>query len=922
MAHPNVVVYQEDETINPTTAIPALPACIIGPAYHLRDYADDKAAIEVASYGTLNGDNPVSAPPAFTPAITLVDMPDDVAGGVVVPSSIVVTFDDARVVMASGIDGAVTLNDNLFTSASATFLADSVRAGDVLICYNPAEATPATEDNIVLTIREVVSETSVRVTSNFAPVVTASGLLYRVERTVDDMTVPSDYVVPPVDPDVDPTVILGDVHLTVAGASRLVTYARVYVSYRSLRTDLAQRGEIRGASEIETTIGRIDARNPLGGLVSVAKANAGDAVPVYFYGISSDDIAGYTEALDTLSAELDLYAFCYARPELAVAAIFRTSVTQSADPEFALANGVRQKFRVAMGSETLVTEAEVVTETATGTTQQLVGAIPAAGIKTVTFASASLLTAGVKPGDVLYVTYSEGGTPLNGSYPVAHVNSATQLEVDTAFPLAASNVGANWRIYRPSIATDVVAEVESRASLLNQGIRYYATVGGAAAGVRTIEIIPSVLTPGGIHSIVESIGVSTQIYMDTAATTVTRAAVVAALNTGAGVTVPFLGSVNLIAELDTAGTVSVALASTALSTGTAGIPTLTTATLDASYTRLFDAAATFITDGVLPGDVLEFPLSPNGTFDPDDLAPVRQFVVDQVQSEQYLTIVNAVSGAATSNTSTREVELPHVDNRQGLGPSLGAITQGTMRYRIIRNLTKAQQVTLMASMPASLNSQRNILCWPDRSTVPALVDGSLPRGVDGAPAAAGEQNGSYYAAAIAGMTSGQPAHQGLSTLSLTGVSVPESRRRYFKEEQISLLADAGWLCIVQATPVALPTVYHQLTTAPGTLESGEYSIVRTKDYVSRAFVDVLESFRGKWNNIPETFEFQRTALVKRGDNLKSQRYARIGAPLLEMSITALGESTISADRGDAFLAVRIPGPLNVIGLHLVFGIGA
>src|SRR6478609_10245524 len=149
MAHPNVIVYQENETINPTVTPPPLPACIIGPAYHLRDYRDDKAAIEVASYGTLNGDNPASTPPAFTPAITLTDMPDDVAGGVVVPDSIIVTFDDARVVMADGSDGAVTVDENLFTSAGSTFITSSVRAGDLLIVDDPA--TPLTP-NLVLTI--------------------------------------------------------------------------------------------------------------------------------------------------------------------------------------------------------------------------------------------------------------------------------------------------------------------------------------------------------------------------------------------------------------------------------------------------------------------------------------------------------------------------------------------------------------------------------------------------------------------------------------------------------------------------------------------------------------------------------------------------------------------------------------------------
>lgn len=929
MAHPNVVVYQEDETITPTVTPPSLPACIIGPAYHLRDYADDKAAIEVANYGTLNEDNPTAPPVANTPAITLVDMPDDVAGGVVVPSSIVVTFDDARVVMTEGVDGEITLDDNLFSSATADFETNSVAVGDLLICDKPdGGLTP----NLVLTIREILSETEIRVTSNFRPVSTATGLKFRVERSVNDMVVDSVYVVPPVDPDIDPTVILGDVHLTVDGASRLVTYARVYVSYRSLRTDLAQLDSCSTADEVLTKIGRLDARCPLAGLVSTAKLNAGTGVPVYFYGIETDDVAGYTQALDTLSSERELYVFCYARPEIAVAAIFRTSILQAADPVYALAHGTKQKFRVAIGSESLVTTADVVADTATATTEIAPGAVPAAGTKTITLAGATLLSAGVIPGDQLIITVSESTPSINGTYTIAHINSQTSLEVDSAFPVALGVAfGANWRIYRASLGTDVVSEVESRGVLTNQGIAYTSKIGGTTADNRTIELVADATTAGGINQIVETIGATptTRIFLDTAAGTITRAAVVAALNSGTGVTVPFVGSVNLTAALSAAGVINAALftgapgTGVAIGTGTPGVPTITsTAVLDGSYTRLFDSAATFITDGVIAGDIIEIPLSPNGSFDVDDTVPVRQFVVDQVLSEQRLSIVNAVSGAATSNTSTREVELPHEDSREGLGPVVGDVVNGTIRYRVTRELTKDQQVTLLASIPASLASSRSLLVWPDRSTVTSLVDGSLPRGSDGLAAAAGEQSGAYYAAAIAGFTSGQPSHQGLSTLSLTGVSVPASRRKYFKEEQIALLADAGWLCLVQATSASLPTVFHQLTTDPSTLETGELSIVRTKDYVSRAFIGVLEAFGGKWNNIPETFEFQRIALVKEGDLLKSQRYARIGSPLLEMSITSIGQSTIAADRGSAYISVRIPGPLNAIELHLVFAIGA
>lgn len=198
-----------------------------------------------------------------------------------------------------------------------------------------------------------------------------------------------------------------------------------------------------------------------------------------------------------------------------------------------------------------------------------------AGINVITLAGATLLAAGVQPGDQLVITYGSGVTPLDGTYTVNHVISETSLAVVEAFPAVVGASGGNWRIDRAAPG-DIVSEVESRASLTNQGITYTSKVGGVSAGARTVQIVASNSTPGGIHSIVEVAGVSTVITMDTAAGTVTRAAVVAALTAGTGVTTPFSGSVNVDAATSTpASFVSATLGSTALSTGTAGVNTVT-----------------------------------------------------------------------------------------------------------------------------------------------------------------------------------------------------------------------------------------------------------------------------------------------------------------------------------------------------------
>lgn len=906
MTRPITLVYQELAQVTSQVDEPELPVLVIGPAYQVRDYADDKEDIQVADYGTLNAANPYTPPPGATPAIVLAAPPDIATGAWVVPDSIKVTFDDFRVIMATGAVGATTNNDNLLTSAGATFITDGIAAGDILLIDEPGAGT----STLVRTISEVVSETTLRVTTNF--VATDTNLNWRIERQLNDEEIDAAYVVAPTFRSSNEITILGGITVTVDSVARTVAYAKVYVSYSAYRTDLQSVDSVTSTTEIETKIGRIDARNVLAGHVFVAKQNAGNA-PVYFYGVETDDLVGYTKARDAISSDKQIYAEVVCTPDITIMAMFKADNVSNADPETALSTGVPQKFRAAMSSEELVTDADVVTETLTGTAEQRAGAIPP-GVKTITINTATFMTNGVKPGDQLILSYSENPSPLDGTYTIAHINSETQLELNTELPVnIAAAEGANWRVYRPSLGTDVIAEVESRAYLNNQGVRYYANVGGITPGARTIQIVDAATTPNGIHSIVEVPGVSTIITLDATSGQVTAAELVAAVNSGTGVTVAFTGSVNLIAVATAPATpIAAALGSGPLSAGVAGLDLISdTAVLDAVYIRLFDAAATFITDGVVPGDIIEIPSNPNGVFGPTG---TKQFVVNEVLSEQRLEIENIVSGAYVNNTSTVENELPHADNRLGLNTS---VSQGTIRYRVVRELNKDQQVAVLASVSQSLRSQRAILTWPDLCDVAGLVDGSKPRNSDGSAAAADPQPGTYLAAAVGGMTAGLPNHQGFSRISIAGISRLYHSTGYFTEAQLSTLSDAGWYVFVQDTPESLPYCIHQLTTDPSALQTGEYSMVKNFDYLSRFFVSILDEYIGKWNINEETLGFMRQSLNSGIDRLKLKRYARIGAPINAASIVSLAISEAAADRIEIYMSLDRPKPLNVIGLHLV-----
>ena len=907
MVRPIVLVFQEFAEITATPTTPDLNCVVIGPAYQIQDYPDDATDIQVSDYGTYRADNPYTPPPAFTPAIVLAAPPNITAGAWVDPTSIGVVFDDCEVIMVSGSDGVVSINDNLLTSAAATFQTNGIQAGDVLIIETPGgPATP----NTILTVSSVVSETTLRTTSNFLANDTV--LAYRIERQLADQEIDSSFVNTPVFGVSNAIDILGGVTITVGAVARVVAYAEVYVEYRAYRTDLQGLDTVQDTDEIESKLGPIDARNPLAVGCSVSKANAGNA-PIQFYGVETQDATGYGKARDVLSSEASIYAQCPLIINNAIIASFKTSNEDLADPTEALDTGVPQKFRVVIGASELPEDEDVVDEVTTGTAEQTSSAVPP-GTKTITLASLTALTTNLAPGDLLTLSASENVAPIDGAYTIAHINGETSVELDEILPTVIGVAeGVNYLVTRPSTGATMVALVDNRASLTSaDAVVFTSRVAGLTPGARTIEYVDDGTTSDGIESIVEVAGVSTTVNLDLTGGNVTAQDVVDATNSGTGVTQTFTGSVNVIASTAAPSTAQTLPAWGPLAlTTVAGVDDLTsTAVLDDVYNVFFDAAATFITDGVLPGDLLEIPENPNGIF----ASNIKQFVINQVLSEQRVDVVNISGGSYVNNTSTVETELPHTGNRLGTGT---VVSQGSIRYRVTRELTSAQQVTALIAEAQSLNSRRALKVWPDIWTVSGLVDNSLPKNSDGTSATAAAQPGYYGACVVGGMTAGLPSHQGFSRLGIAGIDSIANASDLFTEEELTDLSDGGLYVFKQDSPNALPYSIHQLTTDPATLESGEYSVVKNFDFVSLYFLDVLDPFLGIWNINNDTLGFIRQAVNTGIDSLKLRRLSRIGAPIIDATITSVAVHATIADRVEIYVEVDLPRPLNVIGLHLV-----
>lgn len=411
---PVVLVFQEFSTLSTSSAAPELNVCVTGPAYHIQDFPEDRASIKLTSnYGTKDGASPYAAPLANTNAITVADVPNNKVGAKLDRASVRAFLGTARAQLAAGVDGASTAQSAVLTSASGNFVTAGVKTGDHVIVGSTVGRV------------RTVTATTLTLTNEFTA--TASGLSYRVEREVTDVEVASSFI--ETVPGSNEVRIKGGMTVTVDGAAKQVNYAEVHLAYRSLRQDLQDLKTLSGVTAVRGQLGRIDARNPLAVGVFVALQNTNTSVQ--YYGVASDDLTGYNAMKSAIGGRKDIYAVVPLTTDINVIASFKSEFESLADVDYALENGVPQKFRVVIGSAGELPDTKIVVDANTdGQVQAYAGSAPAASTHTVSFATGvNLITLGVKPGYLIELDLDGVGGGASAVYTVAHVNSATALEV-------------------------------------------------------------------------------------------------------------------------------------------------------------------------------------------------------------------------------------------------------------------------------------------------------------------------------------------------------------------------------------------------------------------------------------------------------------------------------------------------------------
>lgn len=219
------------------------------------------------------------------------------------------------------------------------------------------------------------------------------------------------------------------VDLSTTLTDKKISYAKIYVEYKALRTDLQKMTTLSNYSEMEATLGKYDARNPLFVGSVVAKANTTTAIQVY--GVKSNDLVGYLDFIDRISSEREVYAIVPLTYETSIIAALNQMTENLADPNFALTEGIKQKFRVTIGAVELQTHKYMVSETSGATAQQVTGTSPG-DTRQMTLVnteapSLDLVALGALPGWTL--RYTElAGTVHN--WTIAHLRGALIVETD------------------------------------------------------------------------------------------------------------------------------------------------------------------------------------------------------------------------------------------------------------------------------------------------------------------------------------------------------------------------------------------------------------------------------------------------------------------------------------------------------------
>ena len=449
---PMVQVYQEYAATSGSSSTASLPACIIGPCYHIID-ADDDEALAYAGEYTVDG--------VFDKTF-----PNNISGALIDEDSIVFRLANAYVDIIpeiSIVSGGVAFSGNMITGLTD---AKRLAVGDYVYF------TPLAENNVyTYRVMDVDNDANTILINRNIPAGVTKMTIRRLFQDIHYKKGASGFG------EVTHTatgkeVIGGGYNGTIDansekyglflltteidGVACPIASASLYVGYTAMRQDLCKLTTINTVDEIEGKLGKVIPENPLAYGVMITLSNT--TTSVFAMGVDSDDLVGYTSAKDKLETIDPLYSMVPLTTSTEVLTMFKNSAEQMSDPEIDM-------WRIAIGSSTLQSEETITSGYGKCSTdsngKNLLFTVtrgitsPATGIED----PVELKTSGVAAGDVLILTDANGDS---FKYNIALVASEDILTVEPVNPFMESLVQGN-----PELSFTIMRTLDKTAQAKN-----------------------------------------------------------------------------------------------------------------------------------------------------------------------------------------------------------------------------------------------------------------------------------------------------------------------------------------------------------------------------------------------------------------------------------------------------------------------
>ena len=212
---------------------------------------------------------------------------------------------------------------------------------------------------------------------------------------------------------------------------------------------------------------------------------------------------------------------------------------------------------------------------------------------------------------------------------------------------------------------------------------------------------------------------------------------------------------------------------------------------------------------------------------------------------------------------------------------------------------KDKAIAALLAKSESLSSRYCLIMMPDKIAVDLAGTTTAVSG--------------FYAGAIwAGMSAYQPVKQGFTNFTCPGIVAVYGSDDTFTDQQMSAAGGVNWL--VRYSDVAgSPIVSRfQLTTDMSSLETREWSIVRSLDLISKAIRSVLNRYLGRYTGDNNT-------LLQANMELSALCGQLSGSAAAEVSVTALGADSKQPDKLAAAVHVKPWYPINGIDIVVTAG---